>query len=346
MATTENQLDGVRSAATPETAPARSGRTRIGWVDRARGVGILLVVFGHALRGLHQRGLVEEGLFTALDTRIYAFHMPLFFLLSGLFFLGPLARQPTSTFLKGRVIRLLYPMVLWTYIFLAAKALAGPLANDPVAPPDLLVSPFPGQLHLWFLWALFLIQVGMIAAKPMAGRIPDTALAGGVLALSLGLLTFHWPPPVLYWAGEAIANLPFFAAGLLLGSLFDRVRFPPFWLSMPAFAVLILGAPAILGLGLWPSLSIALALSLLVIAMAARLPDSGATTALARIGQASLAIYVAHTLFSAGIREGLIAAGMTDTGLHLLLGTTAGVAGPLLLLAAARRLGMVRILGL
>lgn len=46
---------------------------RIEWIDVAKGIGIILVIMGHTF----QLDLVSP---------IYAFHMPLFFFLSGLLF--------------------------------------------------------------------------------------------------------------------------------------------------------------------------------------------------------------------------------------------------------------------
>ena len=60
---------------------------RIAWLDFAKGVGIFLVVVGHAVGGIDVAGVPDEaGLLQALDQTIYAFHMPLFFLLSGVTF--------------------------------------------------------------------------------------------------------------------------------------------------------------------------------------------------------------------------------------------------------------------
>ena len=57
---------------------------RQNWIDIAKGVGIILVVVGHAGRGLQSAGLTDEGwLLPLMDRAIYAFHMPLFFVLSG-----------------------------------------------------------------------------------------------------------------------------------------------------------------------------------------------------------------------------------------------------------------------
>jgi Fucose 4-O-acetylase and related acetyltransferases len=53
---------------------------RILALDVAKGVGILLVVFGHVWRGAFDAGLaISEGMYRLIDNAIYAFHMPLFF---------------------------------------------------------------------------------------------------------------------------------------------------------------------------------------------------------------------------------------------------------------------------
>ena len=77
-------------------------------IDSAKGIGIILVVFGHAWRGAFGAGLIPNTvLFGAIDAGIYAFHMPLFFFLSGLLFLETLRKYDMGKLLKGRVTRLL-----------------------------------------------------------------------------------------------------------------------------------------------------------------------------------------------------------------------------------------------
>jgi fucose 4-O-acetylase-like acetyltransferase len=86
-----------------------SVQQRIAWIDAARGIGILLVVFGHVMRSLIAQGVApDDRLHHIADTVIYDFHMPLFFMLSGLF----ARRAVTGTrmaFLRGRVQAIAYP---------------------------------------------------------------------------------------------------------------------------------------------------------------------------------------------------------------------------------------------
>src|SRR5258706_10382589 len=66
--------------------PAASTRVRADWVDVAKGIGIVLVVFGHAVDGLLKARLADAGSgWAAAYFAVYTFHMPLFFLLAGLF---------------------------------------------------------------------------------------------------------------------------------------------------------------------------------------------------------------------------------------------------------------------
>lgn len=77
---------------------------RIKWIDNAKGCAIILVLLGHFLSC------------TKLTAIIYAFHMPLFFFLSGLVF-----RIDKYTSFKGFLIRkiktLMIPCVLFNFIY-------------------------------------------------------------------------------------------------------------------------------------------------------------------------------------------------------------------------------------
>lgn len=57
------------------------------WVDYAKAIGILLVVYGHVVRGLLNGGIITENVafHELVDSIIYTFHMPLFFFCPGCF---------------------------------------------------------------------------------------------------------------------------------------------------------------------------------------------------------------------------------------------------------------------
>lgn len=86
--------------------------TRIHWIDIAKGIGIILVSFGHIRNGDGQSVWLP-----ALDTPInfiYLFHMPLFFFLGGLTFSS---RRSFPDFLKRKAQTLLIPYYVFFAVF-------------------------------------------------------------------------------------------------------------------------------------------------------------------------------------------------------------------------------------
>lgn len=92
---------------------------RIGFLDLAKAFAIILVIWGHLIQQTN-RGFWDNPLFSF----IYSFHMPLFFLLSGMF-LGKLFPLTFWQALKKRAIQLLLPAVTITLLDLAIKILLG-----------------------------------------------------------------------------------------------------------------------------------------------------------------------------------------------------------------------------
>lgn len=62
-----------------ENKENRTMKERNVWVDYAKAIGIILVVYGHVARGVFNAGLpMDEAGYTLVDSIIYSFHMPLF----------------------------------------------------------------------------------------------------------------------------------------------------------------------------------------------------------------------------------------------------------------------------
>jgi len=92
-------------------------QARDAWVDYAKAIGILLVVYGHVARGVHNAGIpMDAALYELVDSIIYSFHMPLFFFLSGLFFLHSLERRGPGALTANKIDTIVYPYVLWSLI--------------------------------------------------------------------------------------------------------------------------------------------------------------------------------------------------------------------------------------
>src|SRR5947208_16409685 len=117
----------VQSDLSQDVQAADQNRTtsRVAWVDVAKGIGIVLVVYGHVSGGLVDAGIQpRNSVANAASALIYTFHMPLFFFLSGIW-LARTSAKPFSQFARQRIGTLVYPYFLWSSIqFIANRAMA------------------------------------------------------------------------------------------------------------------------------------------------------------------------------------------------------------------------------
>lgn len=115
---------------------------RIKFIDIAKGIGILFVVIGHCIEGN-----------SLLGKWIWSFHMPLFFILSGMCFSEK--KYPVFLqFLKKRIKTLLLPCAYFSFII----SLVASMTNSSVfALKKLIYVGLPGAL--WFVLILFISEI-------------------------------------------------------------------------------------------------------------------------------------------------------------------------------------------
>lgn len=124
---------------------------RIEYIDIAKGIGILLVVMGH-----NDFSLVSPFFYKF----IYAFHMPLFFFVSGMFFKAEL---PFLTVLRRRFDTLLKPY-LFTIALIYFMTLSFTKVNFDVATSRVIKALYATGMYidwvqLWFLPHLFALNI-------------------------------------------------------------------------------------------------------------------------------------------------------------------------------------------
>lgn len=311
-------------------------------MDIAKGVGIILVVIGHAWRGLENAALINDAwLFSLVDRLIYNFHMPLFFMLSGMIFQDWALRAAPKEAAISRVTRLLWPLFLWSYVFSATRLAAGDLANAKMSGIESLAFfPLPPRDHFWFLWALFLQQLAILAlirfvTGPLSG--PTWAALAAVTVLGSSFT----PVGLNDWTFGALTYAGAFLTGLALGQTRWRPAGP---------AAFLIAAAVFVGLqvysfqvpdNLLTRQLLGIALSLAALAMIYVVTTGSVTRTtrlLAFLGVSSMGIYLAHTIFSAGTRA-VLGKITTDLSLHMILGTLAGIIGPLIIYVIIRRVG-------
>lgn len=343
-------------------APEGAIRPRVGWVDSARGIGIVLVVAGHALGGLIDSPVGRDAAgFRPLFLAIYTFHMPLFLLLSGLLVPDRLGRG-RGPFLRAQLPGVAWPYFLWSIVQFSLIFALGSWVNRPIGAywPNVLALPWHPVSQFWFLYALFWMHGLAALVLPRGGAGALLALG---LAAKLAAATLVMPVPVKlvanhfvwYALGTALAGMaPRRICAVLLGAaaaggaLVAMAVFAPLpgllWvLAMPP----ALAASAELAGHAWQMavMPVALVGVAAVIALAAA-PRLAASALLAGLGRRTMAVFVLHVMFVAGARIVLVRLGLvTQPWLLLVLQVPLGLAGPLLVERALRPLGLRRWLG-
>lgn len=317
--------------------------TRNIWIDVARGVGIILVVYGHVLRGLDNRGLIVGDWAQIHDDVIYAFHMPLFFFLSGLLVARGLDRS-RSQFLSGKILTLVFPYLLWSVIQTVLAHFFSPGTQTDVGLPALARMHLEPIAEFWFLYALLICHI--ILALFWRSKLVLIALA------MLGFAGISLPLPVIF--SVALFHFPYVVAGLFVAPLLlnETGVFKEAMTLHAAFVVALSLLFAVLvsdrDIFTMATHMTAHLLAFLGIALVIGISMlwSRRLSWLAPIGRASMAIYLIHTLAIGVVRAVALKFGFVTT-LPLVVGLTiVGVAIPMMIYILASRYKFALWLGL
>lgn len=192
---------------------------RLYWIDSLKGIGIILVVLAH------------HSLPIALDTYIFAFHMPLFFFISGYLFDFGKYESSASKFARGRFSSLIIPYFCFALLtclfyflldtgfqpgvtnieFFENSALYGIYSIFYALGPMVSYNP-----PLWFLTCLFVTELLFYGfAKKYYWEPKKFIFLLGVTGI-LGYLYSVYIPFRLPWnADVALAAVVFYGAGNL-----------------------------------------------------------------------------------------------------------------------------------
>ena len=183
---------------------------RVTWIDTAKGYGIILVVVGHICLGAADGGL---------SWFIFLFHMPLFFILSGLL----MKAEPVGIGLRKKARSLLVPYAAFLILF-GGLMVGKDILRHASPSSDLFDLAYGGDRLsgyvgvFWFITCLFLSQSAFMAllsrvqAPFSAGMLIPvaTSLAGAYLLaghtgpLAVGVVPFAM---VMLWVGYAFRSV-------------------------------------------------------------------------------------------------------------------------------------------
>lgn len=324
----------------------RQNNQRYEYIDIAKGLLITLVVFGHAWRAVYGNCiLLNADIYHFVDAWIYAFHMPAFFFLSGIFAMRS-AGQPPKNFIEKKIKVIAYPYLLWSVIQSTLQLALSGSTTHTLTLTNVIKIPFVPVMQFWFLYALFFIYLAFILLKQL--NISPAIFFVTGLSLFFLARTGYIPacPPIIYVANNFIYfSMGIIFANFLLSEAMQRVEFTQLLIFSLLSLFLACLVPLVSSITqptmvFWgaPILAIPGVMLILLISMQLRMGGKFFACMFALLGRRSLEIFVAHTIFSAGLRIAFLKLGVTTSlSVHLLGASVAGFVGPLLLVYLASR---------
>lgn len=331
-----------------------SSKSRLSWVDAAKGISILLVVMMYSAYSV---GEDTGGIGFLHNIIAFAtpFRMPEFFLISGLF-LAQVINRDWTRYTDRRVLHYLYFYVLWAVIHIVFKV--GLVAGDPAGAitqiGQAIIQPYG---VLWFIYVLALVSAAVKLLNTL--KIPHWAGFLGAAALQIA------PISTGYYAIDQFAEyFVFFYTGYALApALF---KFVASALKQPIMASAVLGLWAAInaylvfspdykflpdhfemGYAALPGLRLVLALagSMALCTFAALMTKLPAMGWLSWLGARSLVIYLAFALPMSIMRVVMVKLDLiTDTNILSVVVFASAVITPLILQAIIQKTGWGKFL--
>lgn len=302
------------------------------WVDYAKAIGIILVVFGHVNRGLHSSGISVSNLFFAkIDSIIYSFHMPLFFFLSGLFFVSSIEKSTKKNFILNKINTIFYPYVIWSLLQGGTEVILSKYTNAKTNIIEVLSFPFHPRAQFWFLYALLMIFI--FACIIYHHKLFIKTLPIIILASLIGYLFSNKIGTHLH-VDYITKNIVFFFIGCLF-NLYKNILQKLFSTSS-LFLFLFLCSQYLFHLyykmnytqtGIF-TFWLAIISICLIINLSIKLSDTDIHW-LRKIGELSMVIYLMHILAGSGARIILSKVFHIDNWyVHITFGTLIGIVAP------------------
>jgi len=307
------------------------------WVDYAKAFGIILVTYGHVARGVMNAGIKgDESVYYFINNVIYSFHMPLFFFLSGLFFISSLQRRGAYSLFKNKLATIFYPYIVWSILQGSIELLLSNYTNGNVTVTQIASFLWAPRAQFWFLYALFLVSlVGILVYTKLSAKYYWLILVFATIAY-----INRYELVLIPLTGFVLHNFVFFAFGIVFYQKRELIAKNNYFILPVSFLVfIILQWYFHIQLNLlyttekyWLALLVAICSILFVSSLSISLLRFKLRW-LAFLGEASLGIYVMHIIAGSGIRIILQKMlGINDILTHLVIGTTMGVLIPLVIM--------------
>lgn len=286
---------------------------------------------------------MNEGLFKVIDSVVYSFHMPLFFFLSGLFFVSSLHKRGLTGFIANKLDSIFYLYVVWSVLQGGISLACKQWTNNNVTQSEIFSLLLEPSMQFWFLYALFFIT--LISALIFAKIDQKYALI--LLVLSSLIVIFsvsnYGFTPFIY----VLPNFVFFIFGIYFNqieSFFTANKqklLLPLTLLFVGIHWLVLTQLSLVPAYLLPAINLtATLISILFSVNLCMCLADKPSKLLSTIGASSMVIFLAHVIMGSGTRIMLQHfLGVNNYWLHITFGCLMGIFGSMLLAKLLSKIG-------
>ena len=316
--------------------------SRLDWIDYAKGIAIVLVVYRHVLIGLQLAGLeISESYYNLVNEVGVTARMPLFFLLSGFFYFKSVNKRSQWGYFSHKFKSIMYPYFVWSFIQMTLQIILSNYTNESHTLSGYLLILYKPRGQFWFLYALFNVSVLYLVLDTFLKR-------KRILLLVTGFQMYCVTPylnagPLVY---EIFRLFAFFALGDIMSKYVFDHRVINFFSK--TYVLLLLLTISVLGefylynyqepIHVSFFLAIVGAFSLISLSILLANFNNKKLDIIRIIGYHSLYIFLLHALTSAATRILLVhILHFTDTVILHIVGTAVGIIAPILIYSIANK---------
>lgn len=322
---------------------------RLTWVDSLKGFAILCVVIGHVASCYIKAGSFPDslGIEFFLWQVIYAFHMPLFFIVSGFIFsmaYGNPDGSVRTAKLRTQLLDIAAVYIFFSVVFWAFKVLFSSHVITPLGFADLLgIWKSPISIY----WYLYVLAAFYILSAPLLKSGRRLFVGSLVAALAVSLASGWLRLPSLFCIDLMAFLLVFFLFGVAVQRGYVKVGLPLASAGLGLAAILFCvfydshTPPFDMAVNYQPFVNTIVAAGISLFVFYAFSAFTWLDKPFLRLcGKYCLGIYVIHCFFTAGLRTLLPMVGVTAFWPSFFLNVTLSTAISLLIPMALARVGL------
>jgi len=196
---------------------------RLGFIDSIKGLAIILVVIGHVANGYLGQGVTN--VHHTVYNIIYAFHMPLFFTISGfLFYHAYFTKAGTIKRIKVKeqIINLICIYFVFSLLLCSTKMIFSGYVNNKTSLNNLLMLPIRPLDLYWYLYVL-IIECFIFSREVLIHKKKSITL---LFTLALAILSYWITGRYgrLFCMNRVLYYMFFFYTGILLSTNLDILK--------------------------------------------------------------------------------------------------------------------------